>query len=241
MGARRTLGTCVTLAGIVLVLAASPPLVAQKASVAAYERLADDTSGDADGGIDWEALLATNPQVSAWCAVPDAGIDLPVCQATDADPSFWLMHDLWGNESAAGAPYIDHRTNADAMHVLCYGHHLTGIGGMFSELQRCHEQEVFDRVLSDGLLWSTPTSGTTRMRALCASVVDMDDVEVQRFEFADTAVLRSWLVTHVRRSSAQAVGATVIAQSANRAVTLATCSSDIAGQRQRTVVTFVAD
>lgn len=241
MGLRRTLGTCVTLAGIALVLVTTPSLVAQEASVAAYERLADDATDNTDGGIDWDALLATNPQISAWCAVPGASIALPVCQATDEDPSFWLTHDLWGSESAAGAPYVDHRTNADATHVLCYGHHLTGIGGMFSELQRCHEQEVFDHALADGLLWSTPESGAVHMRALCASVVDMDDDVVQHFEFADTPTLRSWLATRVQRSSAQAINANAVAQSASRAVTLVTCSSDLAGQRQRTVVTFVAE
>ena len=187
----------------------------------------------------YTVLFRVGWQVTAWCSVPSAGIDLPVCQATDEDPSFWLAHDLWGSEPAAGTPYLDHRTNADATHVLCYGHHLMGVGGMFSVLQRCHEQEAFDRTLADGLLWSTPGSGTVRMRPLCASVVDMDDASVQRFDFEGTRAFRSWLDGQLRRSSAKATDATDTARGASRAVTLVTCSSDLAGQRERTVVTFV--
>lgn len=239
MAARMALGACAALAGLALALAVTPSIMAQGAAVAAYERLADETGDATDGKIDWDALLATNPCATAWCAVPGGGIDLPVCQASDEDPSFWLTHDLWGNESAAGTPYVDHRTGANDTHVLCYGHHLTGIGGMFSGIQRCHGQEAFDRVLADGLLWSTPSSDAVHMRALCASVVDMDDAAVQQFEFEDTRAFRSWLGYQLRRSSAKAIDAMDITRSASRAVTLVTCSSDLAGRRERTVVTFV--
>ena len=204
-------------------------------AVAAYDALAPAGAGD----VDWAELRAANPDVVAWCRVEGAGIDLPVCQAKDDDPHRWLARDLWGGKSPAGTPYVDHRAGAESPHVLCYGHHLAGTGGMFSALGDCHAQDAFDRTLAGGLAWSTPQS-SVRLRPLCASVVDQEDALVQRFDFAGVAELRAWLAGLVARSTAKATDAEALAATATRAVTLVTCSSDVAGQRGRTVVTFAA-
>lgn len=241
----RVIGLMLLVAGIVTAFVGAHGLLEQSTAIAAYERLAhealvtgdDSTKTDA---IDWDALLSANPDIVAWCCVEGTSIKLPVCRARDEDPEFWLSHDLWGNDSPAGTLYVDHRANAQSQHVLCYGHHLAGTGGMFSELYRCHEQEEFDRVLTGALLWSTPDGKTVRLRPLCASVVDKNDADIQRFSFDSEIELRYWLQAISRRSTANNTVPKLLVAGATRAVTLVTCSSEVGGRRERTVITFAA-
>ena len=78
------------------------------------------------------------------------------------------------------------------------------------------------------------------MRVLRASTQDMDFEDVQRFDFEGTDEFRLWLGAMCDRSTAKVVDAGKLASSASRAITLVTCSSDLTGQRDRTLVTFVA-
>lgn len=239
----KAIGLMLLTVGIVFTLVGAYGLSEQSTAVAAYEGLAhvasasDDDEAKADA-IDWDALLAANPDIVAWCRVEGTSISLPVCQASDEDPEFWLSHDLWGNDSPAGTLYIDHRCDADSRHVLCYGHHLTGTGGMFSELYHCHEQDVFDQVLTGDLLWSTPDGKTTKFHPLCASAVDKGDSAIQHLSFTGEFQFHQWLQTTLSRSTAHKPGAHRLANETVRAITLVTCSSDIEGQRGRTIVTF---
>ena len=219
MRASKVTGLMLLTAGIAFTLIGTHGLSEQSTAVTAYERLACEatvTDGDEAqaGDIDWGALLAVNPDVVAWCHVEGTSISLPVCQASDEDSEFWLSHDLWGNESPAGTLYIDHRANAQSQHILCYGHHLTGTGGMFSELYRCHEQDEFDRVLTGDLLWSTPDGKVIRLHPLCASIVDKSDAHVQRLGFSNEPDFRQWLEATAARSTARSDRATDLADTA---------------------------
>lgn len=243
---RRLARRAMAIAGVALTLYGARGLATQWQAIRSYDELARETATTtqspegSEPNVDWDHLLAMNPYVVAWCRVEGTAIDLPVCQATDDDPGHWLGHDLWDNDSPAGVPYIDHRTDAASRHVLCYGHHLAGTGGMFSELSPCHEQEAFDSVLGGDLMWSTPDGRTARLRPLCASKVDKDDAAIQSLRFDGDAAFRAWLATTLEASSARSCDAQAIIPRATRAITLVTCSSSIAGQRERTVVTFVA-
>lgn len=245
MGAKRALGALLAVAGLALATAGTLEIANQTRATDTYKQLAatgsasisaDENEPDA---IDWEGLLATNPSVVAWCRIEGTNISLPVCQATDESPEHWLTHDLWGNESPAGTPYVDHRATAESQHVLCYGHHLTGTGGMFSELYRCHEQDEFDRILTGDLLWSTPHGGTVRLHPLCAAVVDKDDAVTQRFDFESEAEFHLWLSKALANSTARSEEAYALSTMTPRAITLVTCASDLGGQPERTVITFV--
>lgn len=240
MGARTAAGVLLLSAGVTLATLSLPTILEQGRAVAAYEELSDERAPTTEsGGVDWDGLLATNPSLAAWCRVEGTSIDLPVCQATDDAPTHWLTHDFWGENSPAGTPYVDHRASPTSQHILCYGHHLTGVGGMFSDVYRCHEQDEFDRWLAGSLVWSTPDGTATHLRPLCASSQDMDHADIQRFEFDGTAGFRSWLHTILAQASATAPDADSLAGAASRAITLVTCSSDLSGQRERTLVTFV--
>lgn len=240
--ARRTMA----IAGIVLALYGAHGLATQWQAIRSYDELARETAAamqdriGPESNVDWDHLLAMSSFVVAWCRIECTAIDLPVCQATDDDPGHWLGHDLWDNDSPAGVPYIDHRTGASSRHVLCYGHHLAATGGMFSELSPCHEQREFDSVFGRDLLWSTPDGSTAQLRSLCASKVEEDDTAHPEPTLRRRRGLPRMARRHPRSVKRPLVRRASPHPRATRAITLVTCSSNIAGQRECAVVTFVA-
>ena len=192
-----------------------------------------------NAAIDWDALRDINDQVAAWLVVEGAEMSLPVCQADAGSPDYYLSHDLWNNESLAGCLYVDCRTSADSRHVLVYGHHLVGTGGMLSELYSCSEQGVFDQVLCGDLMWSTPDRGERHLRPLCALAVDQSFNAIQRFDFSSDDDLQAWLEELCAQASAQTPSASDLTRRAHTAVSLVTCSSMVSGQRGRTIVILV--
>ena len=84
------------------------------------------------GGIDWDALPAS---VVAWVRVPGTTVDYPIVQGRQESPDFYLTHDVGGERSAWGAPYIDAgcAQGAESPLVIVYGHHMSD-GTMFAPL-----------------------------------------------------------------------------------------------------------
>ena len=150
--------------------------------------------------------------------------------------TWYLSHDLWGDWSLSGTPFIDHRSSADGAHRLAYGHHLYD-GGQFSDLQRAYQPEVF-ATLGD-CHWITPRRGETVLRPLCAMTVDMWYEPIQTFDFPTTSALNEWLAGLVRGSDTRADDADGLVRGSRSALTLVTCSSDLSHQRWRTLVVFV--
>lgn len=195
------------------------------------------------GGADLAALEEWNPAVVAWLTVPGAGISLPVVQATSDNPEYWLSHALTGEDSLAGTPFIDARTSAGARHVLVFGHHLTGVGGVFSGLYDLWHQDAFDERLAAGATWQTRAGGTSHFAALCALRVPSSWAPIQTFSWEGgqdaPAGFREWLSALVDASSAHSDEASALIPHATRCLTLVTCSSRTSGQPWRTLVVFV--
>ena len=245
--------TALLAAGVALLLAAAALFALDALSARDYAALSrqafasvDDLAADgsdADGGrdaaagIDWEALLAANGECAAWLAVEGTAIDYPVAQASAEEPEFYLSHDFWGGANAAGCPYLDARCGAEGEAMLVYGHHLGFSTRMFSELFRAYRQDVFDDV--GAATWST-TSGETVFEPLMAMSVDKSYTDIQRFDFDNAEELREWLRALSQSATATADDAAGLISEADRVLTLVTCSSTLGGQRERTLVVFVA-
>lgn len=125
--------------------------IRDRAGTEDYARLAREAGpgsapAAAPGGIDWDSLLAQNPEVVAWLSVGGTPIGLPVVQPTGETPEgFYLTHDLWRRWSWKGTPYLDKRADASGRNLLVFGHHLTyRPAEMFSPLHRAWRQDVFD-------------------------------------------------------------------------------------------------
>lgn len=72
---------------------------------AVYSEISAEAGSAEGGGIDWEALRARNPDISAWVSVEGTPIDYPVVSPREGDPKgFYLNHDFDRNWSFAGMP-----------------------------------------------------------------------------------------------------------------------------------------
>lgn len=231
-------GRAGALLGVAL-LAAAVALAALSLSrnAAPAQTAADPQACVGEGGIDWDALRATNPDVVAWVSVGGTSIDMPVVQPTADEPDDWYLTHAWdGTYDAEGAAYLDVRAQADSGARLVFGHHVGDTGRMFSEVCKAYRQAVFDGL--GELEWSTPDGATKTLRPLMAMSVDKSYEGIQTFGFVDERALREWLTGLLADASAASADAEGIAAGATDVVTLCTCSSDTAGQRPRTLVVF---
>lgn len=205
---------------------------------AVYSEISAEAGAAEGGGIDWEALRARNPDISAWVSVEGTPIDYPVVSPREGDPKgFYLNHDFDRNWSFAGCPYLDPRGTADGRHALVYGHHLNFDSEMFTYLRDAWRQEKFD-TLGD-MYWSTPAGGTVRLHPAFSLSVDKSFAGIQRFDLAGAAETRAWLADLSAQAGARAEGCDDLCEHATRAVTLVTCTGNFAGGRARTLTVFV--
>lgn len=104
--------------------------------------IAHETAVDAQ--IDFAALQAENPDIFAWLHVPDAGIDCPVLQSSEAD-DYYETHDAYGRESKTGAVYTElaNLKNMCDFNTVLHGN-MAEDGGSFQELYRFSDPEFFD-------------------------------------------------------------------------------------------------
>lgn len=173
---------------------------------------------------------------AAWLSVSGTTIDYPVAQASETDPNFYLSHDLWGEDSSSGCPYLDWRCGPNSKRALVYAHRMGTTGRQFSPIADTWKQEKFDEI--EELTW-TSDSGTTRLQPLCALKVDKSYQRIQDFDEQTTEELRAWLRMLMSDSSARAQEQDRLINEAHRAITLVTCSSTQGGQRDRTLLVFV--
>ena len=74
--------------------------------------------------VDFTALAAVNPDVTAWLYGPDTGISYPVVQGTDND--YYLDHLLDGTANSAGCLFVDTSCRPDfsGRNTVIYGHRM---------------------------------------------------------------------------------------------------------------------
>lgn len=227
----------VLVAGCLLLSLGLGELLRDSSTHERYDSLAHSITGSQDAEDIWDHWRRLPTGAVAWVEVEGTGISLPVADGSRGD-TWYLTHDLWGNESALGCPFVDPRCmSPNNAHVMVYGHHLAFTSYMFSPLRLCFRQ---DRFAGLGRCWWTTSSGTCELAPLCSLSVDYRWQPIRRFSFADQDEFRAWLVSMVEASSARADDALERARDARRVVTLVTCSSIRPGQPWRTVVLFAA-
>lgn len=184
----------------------------------------------------WRAVEQVNPNVVAYLKVTNTNISYPVPQSLPDQPDdYYLRRDLWGNYQLIGSVFLDKRATVDSQNMMVYGHHITGSKAMFSTINKDYKQEKFDTL--GNAHWITHDLDYV-FKPLCAMKVDQSYGDIQQFSFDDNEDFRKWLGDIVDQASAKADNADDIVASATRTLTLVTCSSDKAGQRDRTLVIF---
>lgn len=252
--ARALPALCLLALGAVLVALGAWWVLGDNAAAAKYEGLARETVADASAGgegsgdagaeaaagRDWDALLAVNPDVAAWVSVANTNIDYPVMQpGDDKEDGYYLTHDMWGDYSRAGCPYLERGSTATGRHSLVYGHHMGTTGKIFSNLAGCWEQGSFDAL--GELTWETPDGETKVLQPVCALTVDKSYQPIQTYDFGTRAELRTWLRGICAEASALSADWESECDGAGKVVTLVTCTSMVAGQAARTLVVFAGN
>lgn len=230
--------------GILVLIFAGSNFLKDLDTLDRYEQLAGEAGTDGDPSMPANqtdgssgSLLSSLPQEAvAWVTVEGANIDLPVASGAKGF-TWYLSHDLWDRESQLGCPFLDPRCPSEcATNVIAYGHHVTLTGAMFSPLHNCYRQQYFDRL--EDCVWTTRTQ-TASLLPFCALSVDKDFQDIVRFSFTDQDEFHRWLLDISSVSTAHCPDVHDRVLHAERAVTLVTCSSNLSGQRWRTLVLFV--
>lgn len=185
------------------------------------------------------AIVTSQTQESrrqSWLEVSGTTVSVPVVQAAEDAPDFYLSHDQNGNKSPLGCAFIDARVERGSLLTVIYGHNQIGGSGMFSPLRRMPEQALFD-TLKNATLWD----GTGKKRTyypVCALKIDAGNTDIQRFDIADVDELKPWLHSFITQATAKRADTVSQSSSVKRVLALITCSSARPHQRERTLVLF---
>lgn len=142
-------------AGLCLLLALSAVWIGKQGIASArarntYEQLSDvawDSSGgkqgkERHGPVDFKTLAGINPEIVGWIRIPDTQVDYPLVQGTDNQ--FYLSHDFYGREQAAGCIFLDWECESDfsSRNTVIYGHNMRD-GSMFRQLVQYTDETFF--------------------------------------------------------------------------------------------------
>lgn len=130
---------CVCVISLFITLIASlndsihPSLSPSKSSQLDH-RLTDRTNSllYPDGDIQTIPETWDIPEYKAWLLIPGTSIDYPVVQSTDA--SFYLNHDVYGNQDPYGSIFLDSDCSLDDPVITIHGHHMMNDDQMFTPL-----------------------------------------------------------------------------------------------------------
>ena len=196
-----------------------------------YDEVAKTSGFDADDiesaelaevTVDWDALLAANPETVAWLYVPHTNINYPIVQHSDND--YYLTHDF--DEDAGwlanyGAVFMDYRNKADwsdQMYFI-YGHHMND-GSMFTDLAGMTEQARFDECRTLYLL--TP-KGNFKLNSFAMQHIEADEEVVQQ-NFPKAEDMVAYVQSAIDRSTADP-GDIPKAADIDKVFALATCDN----------------
>ena len=184
----------------------------------------------------WSALTAANPDCVGWIEVENTSVSYPLVQARKDNPDYWLNHDFRGSWSNIGCPYIDSRCGLGSKHLLVFGHHVGSTGLMFSPLAKAYRQDVFSS-LGDAVI-RTSDGQTLRFMPLLALRVDQSFAAIQTFDWKDSASFIGWIQALEKEDGTVLNQDDAKADSIQQVLTLVTCSNDMGGMRERTLVVF---
>ncbi|WP_129724431.1 class B sortase [Xylanivirga thermophila] len=96
-----------------------------------------------EGKRDIKKLEKINDNIICWINIPGTKINYPVVKGEDN--SYYLNHDIDGNENRHGAIFMDYKNNPkDDKNIIIYGHHMKD-GTMFKDLVKFKDKTFFDK------------------------------------------------------------------------------------------------
>lgn len=137
-----------------------------------------------DFEVDWDTLLAINPDTVAWIYIPGTNVNYPIVQSDNNET--YLTKDFAGDEGVItvnGTIFLDsnNASNFTDVNSIIYGHHLND-GTMFSAIAAMEDQDAFDASRTIYLL--TPY-GNYKLTTFSLVQCDADDPLAQTFFTTD--------------------------------------------------------
>ncbi len=177
--------------------------------------------------VDWDALLAANPDTVAWLYMPNTAINYPVVKTVDND--YYLTHDFDGEAgwlANYGAIFMDYRNMADWSDsgYFIYGHHMRD-GSMFADIVGLENQARFDEARTIYLL---SPRGNFRLRTFALVHCAPDDALVTT-EFVSGTEMRDYIQDKMDRSLVTCNDA-IPADQMGKVFGFATCDSESWGR-----------
>lgn len=143
--------TCIILVLVLLLTVFSvgwvkEGLVAAQAAET-YDSAKADIVNSKSHDINFSAIHSVGNDVVSWIYIPGTAIDYPLVKGEDND--YYITHDAYGNDSTAGAIFMNCTNNADLgdPKTVIFGHNMRD-GSMFSGLH-AYEKEEFGTQHSD--------------------------------------------------------------------------------------------
>ena len=179
--------------------------------------------------VDFTALAAVNPDVTAWLYGPDTGISYPVVQGTDN--SYYLDHTWRGGKNSVGAIFMDYRNSGDLsdFNTIIYGHRMNN-RSMFGTLSQYKSRSYWQ---AHPYVYLTDDSGTHRYEIFAAGEVSVDS-DVYRLGLRSNSGRQSFLDSCL---SLSALNTGVTPHVYDKVLTLSTCTGN--GHATRWVVQAV--
>ncbi len=178
--------------------------------------------------IDFDKLLAINPDIIGWIYVPGTKIDYPLLKSKDNDDYVKLTYNL--KKSKYGSIFMDMRNKTDftSRNTIIYGHNLKN-GDMFATLKNYQNQSYMDAHPYVYIL--TPTN--IYVYQATSSYYTKNSSDTYKTKFASYETLDKFLehIDNGTRSS-------ITPSRRNRILTLSTCKSGSVDDN-RTVVHYI--
>ena len=146
--------------------------------------------------VDFESLLAINPDVVAWIFIEGTNINYPVVQG--GDNSYYLNRLVDGSTNRAGSIFMDYRneSNLSDRNTVFYGHHM-GNGTMFNQLTDYKDQAFYEA--HPVCLVMTP-HGNYKLEFFAGFVTNMNS-QAWKLEFESDEEFALWLEEAISQST----------------------------------------
>lgn len=188
-----------------------------------------EADGEEEQTADLEALQAVSEAVIGWIRIPETKLSYPLVQGADND--YYLNHAWNGQSTSVGSIFLDYRCAPDLMdvHTIIYGHRMKD-GSMFAALKYYNKLAWWEE---HPWVYVETGEGTRRYEIFAAYEAPVRSCTYE-LEFPDDAA-RQELIDFALEQSVIQTG--VIPQSADRILTLSTCTGK--GYETRWVVQAV--
>lgn len=173
--------------------------------------------------VDFETLLAENPNIVAWIYSPDTVINYSVVQGEDNQYYVDRLPD--GRFNAHGSIFLDYRNLSDFsdFNSILYGHNMVN-NSMFGTLHDYHRQEYYEK---HPHMWIITPDTAYRLDLIAGIITPSDSDSYELFNSLEE------LHAHVEYALSESVfdAGEVDVQSISHIMTLSTCSYEYATAR----------